>query len=309
MKTELICASIIFSVMVFTPCLSGLPKKPEPVALTEEIIYEEPSVSVLNVYDGSVFTLPMEEYLLGVVLAEMPASFQDEALKAQSVAARTYTQKKLSSPTHENADICMAASCCQAYIFPDLYEGDDVSLAKVKKAVDETRGEIMTYKDEPVLAVFHSMSAGKTEDAENVWGSSVPYLKSAESFGEEEVDRFESTLTISFTEFKSKLNSMGASVNSPSDIGKAELTDAGYVKSITIGAHSFKGSEIRSLFSLRSSAFTISADEELVTFSVKGYGHGVGMSQHGANILAKEGKTYDEILKHYYNGVEIETIK
>lgn len=307
MKTELICASLLFSAMVFTPCLTFVPSTEDaPLPPAEEINYEEPSVSVLNVYDGSVFDVPMEEYLLGVVLAEMPASFNLEALKAQSVAARTYTFGKLDAPAHENADICMSASCCQAYIYPSLYEGGEENLIKVKKAVDTTRGEIMTYEDEPVLAVFHAMSAGKTEDAENVWGNAVPYLRSAESFGEKEVDRFETTYTISFSEFCKTVNS---EVTSPSDIKEPVLSEAGYVKTIKIGNRNFTGSEIRSLFSLRSASFTVSADENLVTFTVKGYGHGVGMSQHGANVLAKEGKSYDEILKHYYTGVEIEMIK
>ncbi len=311
MKSKLICISLIFISMVFLPLSLYTPpdNKNEQIIQGEEIPYTEPSVSVLNIYDGSVFSVPMEEYLLGVVLAEMPASFETEALKAQSVAARTYTKGKLDSPAHENADICMAASCCQAYIYPSLYEGGKENLIKVKDAVDGTRGKIMTYENEPVLAVFHSMSAGKTEDAENVWGEKVPYLKSAESFGEENIDRFETSVTISFSEFRNKVNSEGASVSSPSDIGNADISEAGYVKSIIIGGKSFKGTDIRSLFSLRSAAFTITADDALVTFSVKGYGHGVGMSQHGANVLAKEGKSYDEILKHYYSGVEIETIK
>ncbi len=314
MKTELVCAALLFSVMIFTPCVA-LKKNPPlqenpPVYSVEDTGYEEPSVSVLNIYDGSVFSVPMEEYLLGVVLAEMPASFESEALKAQSVAARTYTRGKLDAPSHENADICMAASCCQAYIYPSLYEGGDENLKKVKNAVDETRGKIMTYNSEPVLAVFHSMSAGKTEDAENVWGESVPYLKSADSPGEEAVDRFETTYTISFSEFADKIKSAApdSSLSSPSDIKKPVYTSAGYVSSVEIGGHTFKGTEIRTLFSLRSAAFTISADDDLVTFTVKGYGHGVGMSQYGANVLAKDGKSYEEILKHYYSGVDIETI-
>ncbi len=315
MKAELICAFTIFSVMLFTPCLT-FEKETQNVSennsVTEaETTYEEPTVSVLNIYDGSVFSVPMEEYLLGVVLAEMPASFENEALKSQSVAARTYTLGKLTSPSHDNADICMAASCCQAYIYPSLYEGGEDNLIKVKNAVDSTRGEIMTYNSEPVLAVFHSMSAGKTEDAENVWGSSVPYLKSAESEGEKVLEKFETTYAISFSEFAKKINSVAADalLTSPEEIEKPLLSDAGYVKSIKIGNRTFTGSEIRSIFSLRSASFNIKADESLVTFTVKGYGHGVGMSQHGANQMAKKGKKYDEILKHYYKGVEIDMIK
>ena len=306
MKSKTLCISIIFIAMVFLPLtLSEKPETtPTPEAIQKES-YEEPSVSVLNIYDGSVFSVPMEEYLLGVVLAEMPASFEDEALKAQSVAARTYTVDKMQNSSHENADVCMAASCCQAYTYPTLYDGGEDNLKKVKNAVNETKGEIMTHQGEPVLAVFHAISAGKTEDAENVWGESVPYLKSAESKGEEAVDRFETTYSISFSEFCKIVKS---GVSSPSDIKTPALSKAGYVKTIEIGNRTFTGSEIRSLFSLRSSAFSIEADENLVTFTVKGYGHGVGMSQHGANILAKEGWDYKKILTHYYTGVDIELI-
>ena len=306
MRTELLCAGLILTTMIFSPCLAGQSTTHPIQPLKESVSPEkEISVTVLNVYDNSTFEVPMEEYLLGVVLAEMPASFDVEALKAQSVAARTYTVDKIRTPSHENADICMSASCCQAYIYPTLYEGGEDNLKQVKKAVDETRGEIMTHQGEPVLAVFHAMSAGKTEDAENVWGESVPYLKSAESFGEKEVDRFETTYTISFSEFCKAVNSK---VTSPSDIKSPVLSEAGYVKTIKIGNRNFTGSEIRSLFSLRSASFTVSADENLVTFTVKGYGHGVGMSQHGANVLAKEGWDYKKILTHYYTGVDIELI-
>ncbi|MDO5479618.1 MAG: SpoIID/LytB domain-containing protein, partial [Clostridia bacterium] len=150
MRVETICAALLFSAMIFTPTISvNEPSTPSLESLPEEATYKEPSVSVLNIYDGSVFSVPMEEYLLGVVLSEMPASFEKEALKAQSVAARTYTKGKLDSPAHENADICMDASCCQAYIYPSLYEGGEENLLKVKAAVEGTKGEIMTYDDEP----------------------------------------------------------------------------------------------------------------------------------------------------------------
>ena len=306
MRAELFFAGLILTTMIFSPCLAGKSTaSPIPPSADFADTSKEITVKVLNVYDNSTFDVPMEEYLLGVVLGEMPASFEGEALKAQSVAARTYTVDKMQNPSHENADVCMAASCCQAYVYPTLYDGGEDNLLKVKNAVDETKGEIMTYKSEPVLAVFHAMSAGKTEDAENVWGNAVPYLKSAESKGEETVDRFETTYTISFSEFCRIVNS---SVSSPSDIKAPTLSKAGYVKTIEIGNRTFTGSEIRSLFSLRSSAFSIKADENLVTFTVKGYGHGVGMSQHGANVLAKDGWDYKKILTHYYTGVDIELI-
>lgn len=305
MKENLVLASILFITMVFAPSsvnrVEVLPEK------SEEVVYEEPSINVLNIYDGSVFPCPLDEYILGVVLAEMPASFEVEALKAQAVAARTYAVTRLNNPAHENADICMNASCCCAYIYPTLYEGDIELVKKVQGAVKATSGEILLYDNEPIVAAFHAMSAGKTEDAKNVWGGDAPYLSSVMSPLEERSENFITTATFSLSDFLSIIKSADPNntATSFSDVALPTYTDSGYVKEIKIGSKIFKGSEIRSLFSLRSSAFSIKEESGNVVFTVKGYGHGVGMSQNGANLLAKEGKTYDEILKTYYSGVTL----
>jgi stage II sporulation protein D len=158
------------------------------------------------------------------------------------------------------------------------------------------------------MAVFHSMGGGKTENSEDVWGQSIPYLVSVSSPGEEVGVNYETTLTVSFDEFKSTILSAHpeAQISSPSDVSEPILTEGNHVKSMIIGGVTLSGTEIRSLFSLRSTMFQISFYENNVTFSVIGYGHGVGMSQYGANAMAKNGKSYREILSHYYSGTTLE---
>lgn len=251
----------------------------------------------------------IEDYLIGVVAAEMPAAFESEALKAQSVAARTYTLYKSASTDHE-ADICTDFNHCQAYLSESEMRQnwkDDYNFYfdKIKNAVYSTRGEYLTYNEEPIMAVFHSMGGGQTQNSSDVWGTQVPYLVSVPSPGEEEATNYHSTHTISFEEFKNTIHASypQAVVESYLDISQPTLTESGHVKGILIGKVSIPGSKIRSMFNLRSTKFTISFDENMVTFSVTGYGHGVGMSQYGANAMAKTGKTYREILSHYYQGV------
>jgi stage II sporulation protein D len=174
-----------------------------------------------------------------------------------------------------------------------------------------TSGEVITYDGEVALAVFHSQSAGgRTESSAQVWGGEVPYLVSVESHGEETAPNFYSSVEVSFDEFCKKLkeNNPAASITSVNDIGKIEMSDGGNVRSITIGGAQFQGKDIRSIFNLRSSCFTIDANESKVTFLVMGYGHGVGMSQYGANTMAKEGYSYKDILSHYYTGTKVEGV-
>lgn len=282
---------------------------------------EIPSTGEINVYfseENQTKAMEIEEYLRGVVAAEMPASFEPEALKAQAVAARSYAFYRMENPTaeHPDAAVCTDFSHCKAYKTEDRLQqgwGEDAEeySEKIKNAVYETAGEVITYNGEVALAVFHSQSgAGRTENSADVWGGEVPYLISVESHGEESAPNFYSTAIFSFDEFKEKLLSKEAEavINSPEDIGSPEISEGGSVKNITIGGKEFSGRDIRSLFGLRSSCFKISADENTVTFEVTGYGHGVGMSQYGANTMAKEGYSYVDILTHYYTGTEIKGV-
>ncbi|MBQ3109624.1 MAG: stage II sporulation protein D [Clostridia bacterium] len=291
-----------FITTLFLP--NDTPSSPPPVVNSAEI-------SVFNHETQNVTTMTMEDYLTGVVAAEMPAAFETEALKAQAVAARTYTMYKKGSNDHD-ADVCTDHSHCQAYLSEEKMrtnwgEAYDFYLSKVKACVLETRGEILTYNDEPILAVFHSMGGGQTVNSGDVWGSQLPYLVSVPSPGEEVGTNYYSTHSLPFEEFAKTIKTAypEAEINSFLDVSVPTLSESGHVKSVLIGKVSVPGTEIRKLFNLRSTKFTLTFSEGNVTFNVTGYGHGVGMSQYGANAMAKEGKTYKEILSHYYQGATL----
>ncbi len=272
-------------------------------------------VSVYFHTENKIKNLDMEDYLYNVVAAEMPATFEMEALKAQAVAARSYTVYKKENPSegHMGANVCTDYTHCKAYKTDDELTGQWKTSAKeyekkIRNAVNETRGETITYNGEAALAVFHSQSGnGRTESSKDVWGGDVPYLTSVESIGEEDAPDYYTTQKITFQEFKEKISGFNseAKITSPESIGEAEISDGKSVKSINIGGAKISGKDIRTLFNLRSTCFEITADDNFVTFNVRGYGHGVGMSQYGANAMAKAGADYREILSHYYKGTEL----
>lgn len=276
---------------------------------------EPQTVSVYFHKTGEVKELPLEEYLVGVVSAEMPASFESEALKAQAVAARSYTVRKMAQsppPEHSGAPVCTDSAHCSAYIskedaFVNWGVNAEENYDKISSAVSETRGEVLYYGGDVALAAFHAAGNGKTESCADIWGGDYPYLVSVDSPGDAQYVNFASSADVGFEEFKQKIAAAraGVSIASPDDISLPVLSQSGRVKSVVIGGASFSGTEIRTIFGLRSASFTIAATPENVHFDVTGYGHGVGMSQYGANAMAKEGKSYAEILKHYYTGVDI----
>ena len=266
--------------------------------------------------DGEILTLPLDKYLWRVVAAEMPASFELEALKAQAAAARTYTFSKLGKapPSHPEADVCTDITCCQAYLDPAEAErnwGEQAEAygAKITTAVTATDGIAILYQGQPIQAVFFSSAAGRTVDAVEVWGNAVPYLTGVDSPEGDEVPNYHSTAVFSLEEFKSKVLAQYPDADLSGDpsawFQHIVPNSAGGVEQLELGGVTISGSDLRTLLGLRSAVFTVSADSEKVSFSVTGYGHGVGMSQYGANALAKEGKTYDEILKWYYTGVDV----
>ena len=270
--------------------------------------------------DGTTQTLVLGDYLWRVVAAEMPASFEEEALKAQAVAARTYAMRRMASPpaAHPDAAVCTDYTCCQAYITPESAAsnwGDkaDYYTAKIKNAVSGTDGVVARYNGALIDAVFFSSAAGRTVDAVEVWGNSVPYLTSVESPEGEEVPNWRSTVTVTTQEFRDTFLAAHPEAKLDGDastwFGTVETNSGGGVSTIVVGGVTVKGTEMRTLFSLRSVNFTVSVSGEEITFSVTGYGHGVGMSQYGANALAKEGKTYEEILEWYYTGITLEPIE
>ncbi|MEQ2444093.1 stage II sporulation protein D [Pseudoflavonifractor sp. CLA-AP-H29] len=267
--------------------------------------------------DGTVTEMTMGDYLWRVVAAEMPASFEPEALKAQAVAARTYAAAKMAAgeENHPDADVCTDISCCQSYITPQQAAdnwGESAAAyeEKISRAVADTDGVIATYGGQPIQAVFFSSAAGRTADAVEVWGNDVPYLTSVESPEGEEVPNYHSTVTVPLEEFRTSLLAQVSGADLSGDpsgwFGTPVLASNGGVVTIPVGGAEVTGATLRALFGLRSTVFTVQADSTAVTFSVTGYGHGVGMSQYGANAMAKEGKSYQEILKWYYTGVELE---
>ena len=267
--------------------------------------------------NGKVQEMDLEDYIWGVVAAEMPASFQEEALKAQAVAARTYALNKASGVTkeHPDAQLCDNPACCQAYISPEQAKenwGDNAKAnqKKITEAIKATEGQVILYQGKLIDAVFFSSAAGATLDAVEVWGGSVPYLVSVDSPEGEEVPGYHTEVSYTADEFRTVFQKEYPNADlqgKPSSwFGDVVRTSAGSVGSIEVGGVSVKGTVMRTLFSLRSSVFTVEATDTAVTFHVTGNGHGVGMSQYGANELAKEGKNYKDILKWYYTGVTVE---
>lgn len=276
------------------------------------------TVKLLHSKTGTIEELPLDEYLYGVVSAEMPASYEKEALKAQSAVARTYTIYKImhNSGKHEGADICDDSTCCQAWISKEdrqnKWEEQDreSNWNKIVNSVEETKGKIITYEGEPINAFFHSNSGGTTELPVNVWGgTNYPYLQAVETSGEDGYTQYYSEVTLSKDELiqkmKSKYSDFSINYENDDEIQILEHTDAGRVKTIKIGNKNLSGVEVRTIFSLKSANFEVKKEDNNIIFSVIGYGHGVGMSQTGADSLAKEGKSYEEIIKHFYTGVEI----
>ena len=268
--------------------------------------------------DGTVEVLTMADYLQRVVAAERPASFEGEALRAQAVCARTYSLWKQAAGSHEadGADICADSSCCQAYIAPEEAaqrwgENEAAWSAKIAGAVADTDGQVLTYEGAPIQAVFFSSADGSTADAAEVWGRSLPYLVPVDSPEGDEVPNYRSTVTLPADSVRKLARGAGLGCDlsgEPSGwFQNLTRSASGRVASVELGGVSLSGGAARSLFSLRSASFDVTEKDGVFTFSVTGYGHGVGMSQYGANAMAKAGSGWREILAHYYTGVELRT--
>lgn len=274
----------------------------------------------IQVLDGdTVVDMTLGEYLVGVVSAEMPASFHIEALKAQACAARTYTiyQLQNGSVHGSTADICTDFACCQAYVHLEDAAIDWGTQAadyesRIRSAVYQTSGETIDYDGSPILAVFHASSAGQTRQAGAVWVSDLPYLQSVASpESADTVPNYHTEVTYSQSELRQLLLPLDPQIILGDDVGSwlsnPITEDGGSVVCVDIGGQSVSGTSIRSALSLRSACFTWSWEGDACTFSVTGYGHGVGLSQYGANTMASAGATYQDILTHYYTGVTLST--
>lgn len=254
--------------------------------------------------DGTCRQMELDHYLTCVLLAEMPAEFHVEALKAQSVAARTYTWKAFTTGgKHGDNSVCMDSACCQAYIPEETYltsGGTAENLEKVSQAVQATRAMVLTYEGDFIEATYFSSSGGSTEAALEVWGADFPYLQSVSSpepIREEEV---------CFTPMEFQ-NRLGKSFSGELSewFGPVTYTDGGGVETMELAGELYTGVELRSLLGLRSTDFRVSVEGETITFTTYGYGHRVGMSQYGANAMAEAGSSWQEILQHYYPGTAL----
>lgn len=326
MAIILICIIIpvIFTRQFQEKEIATLPEQLEnnSVVQNQENYSQYENIKLLHTKTNQIEEVPIETYLYNVVSAEMPADFEYEALKAQAIVARTYTIYKIknNSDKHGEANICDDSTCCQAWIskedrFARWEEAKrEENWKKIVSAVDETKGKIVTYEGEPINAFFHSNSGGKTEIPLNVWGGSgYPYLQTVETVGEDAYSQYNSEAELTKTELESKVKEKHSdfSINWEEEncIQVLERTDGNRVKNIKIGNKNLSGVEIRSLLGLRSTNFTVTVENDKIKFSVIGYGHGVGMSQTGADAMAKQGKNYEEIIKHFYTNVEIENVQ
>ena len=274
---------------------------------TEETqVLKERQVTLLK-QDGSVETLPLESYLAGVILGELPGDFQLETMKALAVAARTLAIKGSENPVkHPQAAVCWDSGCCQAYCAPDTYleqGGSQEVVDKVRQAVKETQGQVLLYQGELIEATYFSCSGGRTEDAVAVWGTDIPYLQAQDSPGEEDAEVYMDTVTFPVEDFTYLLgiepSATGLQVDS------VTYTRGGGVDTIVISGKEFDGGQMRQLLGLRSTAFAMQIVGETVTITTKGFGHRVGLSQYGAEAMAQSGSNYLEILGYYYPNTEI----
>ena len=256
---------------------------------------------------GNLRQMNLEDYLVGVVLGEMPADFESEALKAQAVVARTYTRKRMEGGKHDGAAICMDPACCQSWRSEEDYlaqGGRKSSVEKVRRAVADTAGMVLHYDGSLIDATYFSCSGGSTEDAVAVWGQDVPYLQAVESPGEEDAPRYSDTVAFTPAEFAEKLGI--SNTGDPADwFGAVSYTDGGGVAVMVIAGTEFTGTRLRSKLGLRSTAFEVAVRGGRIEITTRGFGHRVGMSQYGAQAMAKAGSTFAEILAHYYTGTEL----
>lgn len=273
---------------------------------------EIPLVLLWDVQAEKLVSMTLEEYVQGVVAAEMPASFELEALKAQAVAARTYAYRRILRgeriPEHSEAHLSSDYQSGQAWISWEAFlerHGQVIGRSlqkKIKKAVTQTQGQVLYYKEDPILAVYHSTSGGRTENSEHYWSEQLPYLRAVE-------DPFGSNSPYHYSTASVSLGKLGEilEVSKVKNFKVVERYPSGRVKTVEVGEKWFSGREIRQRLGLRSTWFTAEVIGDELVFSVWGFGHGVGMSQYGAQGMALAGYDYAEILQYYYQGVELKT--
>lgn len=319
-RVPLILGAILLSVILILPTILVIPFAEASTEVEENQSQEQTTstdaeanehiVTVFRDQTEEIEEVPLEEYVALVVASEIPMSFEKEAIKAQALAARTYIVKKMMTNNGEDYHV---TDTIQDQVYKNMDElrqdwGVDFSkrFAKLQEAVEETKGQIITYEGTPITAQFFSTSNGFTENAEDYWQNEIPYLKSVSSPWDEASPEFAEQEVLSIQEVAAQLDlNSSTSLN----VDNISRTESGRIEQISINGKTFSGREVREKLDLRSNDFTIELKDQHVIFTTKGYGHGVGMSQYGANGMAMEGKTYQEIVKHYYQGIDIQTME
>ncbi|WP_077307156.1 stage II sporulation protein D [Terribacillus halophilus] len=321
LKSHILISMLIaclFAVIVALPTLIVVPfidpggSERTATAMEQEKQVKETAnvaVEVSRTASNTVETVPLETYVTRVVASEMPADFELEALKAQAVAARTYVVRYMEDHQAEKPEAIEVSDTVSHQVYKNEEElrqtwgkEYDKKMEKLSKAVEATSGEILTYQGEPITPSFFSTSNGYTENAEDYWENALPYLKSVESPWDKQSPKFADQKIFEIAEAEKLL---GVKINPNEPPGNVKLTDSQRVAEVEIGGKQFTGRDIRQKLGLKSTDFTISMKDGHLIFKTKGYGHGVGMSQYGANGMAGEGKSYQDILTHYYTDTEI----
>ncbi len=309
MKNKILLSIVVALMIILTIVLSYAEENNYTIPIPPEEGKEPIKVRLLNETENTIEEINLEDYIVGVVAAEMPASFNEEALKAQAVAARTYAMNKIAARKDLEYDLIIGTK-------DQAYKNNRLLLSqwglsffpyylKIRNAVMNTQSEVITFDDEIINAFYFSMSNGYTEESELVFKQDLPYLKSVDSkWDNESIQNYEYEKILSKEEFCNALNITCESIN----IENIERSNTNRVTEITINNTTWKGTEFRSKLGLRSTDFQITIQNEEVTIITKGYGHGVGMSQYGANGMAKDGYNYEQIIKHYYQNTEIKKI-
>lgn len=303
---------IIFGIfLMLIPCISFISKNENRIGKNSE----SNTVKILFTKKDKVEEISLEDYMIGSVLAQMPADFEEEALKSQAVLTHTYilrrqiTEQSNPDKKLKGADISDDSSLYQNYFTEEQakkFYGDDYekTYKKVSDAVNSVKNKILTYENEPIIVAFHAISSGSTESAENMWGEKIPYLISVNSSWDTKNDGFEKTTDFTADELSARLSSVFPELKSSelkeNSIKIEKSSDCGSVLSLKIDNQTLSGIEFSNALSLPSPCFTLKFKDNSYTIKTKGYGHLVGMSQYGANYMAKDGKNYDEILAHYF---------
>ncbi|TYS59832.1 stage II sporulation protein D [Sutcliffiella horikoshii] len=325
LKPIIVLTSILFVMVLMVPTLLVMPfVDKENGQLAEELqpnqqvqnqvepIDSPIDVAVYRHKQEMIEKIPLEDYIVGVVASEMPADFELEALKAQALAARTYILRQLMAEeklgTPEGADVTDTEQH-QVYKSPEelkaAWAAEDFNwkMEKIKQAVAETAGSVLTYNNAPIDASYFSTSNGFTENSEEYWPNEIPYLRSVESPWDVDSEKYLSQVSLPIQDFQSKL---GVTLGSDGSVGKIiSRTTGNRVEAVDINGKKLSGREVRDILKLRSSDFTWERKGDNIVITTKGFGHGVGMSQYGANGMALEGKNYTQIISHYYKDVQI----